>query len=82
MTRFTRLLPLSLLPALLPLTACGTEKADPEPAGTPSAAARAAHRPGAAGTATRPSGTASPVERGDLPPFGDGAPLNDVEAGG
>ncbi|MFK4546230.1 hypothetical protein RKD29_005826 [Streptomyces tendae] len=50
------------------------------------AAALAAHRPDAAETdALLPSvepAPATPVERGDLPPFGDGAPDNHVDVGG
>ncbi|WP_435614600.1 hypothetical protein [Streptomyces coelicoflavus] len=50
------------------------------------AAALAAHRPDAAETdrllpSTEPA-PATPVERGDLPPFGDGAPDNHVDVGG
>ncbi|MFH8439971.1 hypothetical protein ACH4D3_01895 [Streptomyces sp. NPDC018026] len=50
------------------------------------AAALAAHRPYAAETdrllpSTEPA-PATPVERGDLPPFGDGAPDNHVDVGG
>ncbi|MCW5254324.1 hypothetical protein [Streptomyces sp. SHP 1-2] len=50
------------------------------------AAARGAHRPDAAEAAEllpppRPGATV-PVERGDLPPVGDGAPDNHVDAGG
>ncbi|AKZ58879.1 putative membrane lipoprotein [Streptomyces ambofaciens ATCC 23877] len=49
-------------------------------------AALAAHRPDAAEAARLlpPAGPApgTPVERGDLPPVGDGAPDNDVDAGG
>ncbi|AXL91684.1 hypothetical protein C4J65_27855 [Streptomyces sp. CB09001] len=50
------------------------------------AAALAAHRPDAAETdrllpSAEPA-PATPVERGDLPPFGDGAPDNNVDAGG
>ncbi|WP_077797860.1 hypothetical protein [Streptomyces sp. JHA26] len=49
-------------------------------------AAEAVHRPDAAEAAAtlpspRPAATA-PVERGDLPPFGDGAPDNSVDMGG
>ncbi|NEY32521.1 hypothetical protein GTU99_10010 [Streptomyces sp. PRKS01-65] len=62
-------------------------EADAVPRGVLRAAARAAHRPGAAEAATllppaAPAATEPPVERGDLPPFGDGAPRNDVGAGG
>ncbi|MFV0132979.1 hypothetical protein ACLGIH_07010 [Streptomyces sp. HMX87] len=51
------------------------------------AAATAAHRPDAAEAEALlppagPEATASPVERGDLPPVGDGAPDNNVDAGG
>jgi hypothetical protein len=50
------------------------------------AAALAAHRPDAAETdALLPPvepAPATPVERGDLPPFGDGAPDNHVDVGG
>ncbi|NEB12393.1 hypothetical protein G3I32_26760 [Streptomyces coelicoflavus] len=50
------------------------------------AAALAAHRPDAAETdRLLPSAEAAPptpVERGDLPPFGDGAPDNHVDEGG
>ncbi|MFF0681388.1 hypothetical protein ACFYVW_22795 [Streptomyces tendae] len=50
------------------------------------AAALAAHRPDAAETdALLPSvepAPATPVERGDLPPYGDGAPDNHVDVGG
>ncbi|MET9352468.1 hypothetical protein ABZY14_05520 [Streptomyces sp. NPDC006617] len=50
------------------------------------AAALAAHRPDAAETdRLLPSvdpAPATPVERGDLPPFGDGAPDNHVDVGG
>ncbi|CAM5614419.1 Membrane lipoprotein OS=Streptomyces tendae OX=1932 GN=GUR47_31335 PE=4 SV=1 [Streptomyces tendae] len=50
------------------------------------AAALAAHRPDAAETdrllpSAEPAPSA-PVERGDLPPFGDGAPDNHVDVGG
>ncbi|MEU5143233.1 hypothetical protein [Streptomyces sp. NPDC021139] len=50
------------------------------------AAALAAHRPDAAETdrllpSAEPAPT-TPVERGDLPPFGDGAPDNHVDVGG
>ncbi|MFF0701299.1 hypothetical protein ACFYVC_13395 [Streptomyces tendae] len=49
-------------------------------------AALAAHRPDAAETdALLPSvepAPATPVERGDLPPYGDGAPDNHVDVGG
>ncbi|MER6163627.1 hypothetical protein [Streptomyces violaceorubidus] len=50
------------------------------------AAALAAHRPDAAETdrllpSAEPA-PATPVERGDLPPFGDGAPDNHVDVGG
>ncbi|WP_437048480.1 hypothetical protein [Streptomyces sp. enrichment culture] len=62
-------------------------EADAVPRDVLRAAARAVRRPGAAEAATllpapRLAGTEPPVERGDLPSFGDGAPLNDVEAGG
>ncbi|MEV5886091.1 hypothetical protein AB0L74_25820 [Streptomyces sp. NPDC052020] len=62
-------------------------EADAVPRDVLRAAARAAHRPGAAEAAAllppvSPAATAPPVERGDLPPFGDGAPRNDVGAGG
>lgn len=51
------------------------------------AAARSVHRPGAAEVTALlppvdPAATASPVERGDLPPVGDGAPLDGVRQGG
>ncbi|MFD8426977.1 hypothetical protein ACFV1R_05155 [Streptomyces coelicoflavus] len=50
------------------------------------AAALAAHRPDAAETdrllPSAESAPATPVERGDLPPFGDGAPDNHVDVGG
>ncbi|MFF0537732.1 hypothetical protein ACWDF1_28460 [Streptomyces coelicoflavus] len=50
------------------------------------AAALAAHRPDAAETDRLPPSaepaSPTPVERGDLPPFGDGAPDNHVDEGG
>jgi hypothetical protein len=62
-------------------------EADAVPREVLRAAARAAHRPDAAETAALlppadPAATEPPVERGDLPSFGDGAPRNDVGAGG
>ncbi|AQS66895.1 hypothetical protein [Streptomyces pactum] len=49
-------------------------------------AALAAHRPDAAEAAgllpSAEPAPSAPVERGDLPPFGDGAPDNSVDAGG
>ncbi|TDT39841.1 hypothetical protein EV562_103212 [Streptomyces sp. BK208] len=50
------------------------------------AAALAAHRPDAAEAEGPPPSAdpapSTPVERGDLPPFGDGAPDNHVDVGG
>ncbi|CQR61027.1 hypothetical protein [Streptomyces leeuwenhoekii] len=62
-------------------------EADAVPREVLRAAARAVHRPDAAETAALlppadPAATAPPVERGDLPSVGDGAPRNDVRAGG
>ncbi|WP_217247170.1 hypothetical protein [Streptomyces sp. AC602_WCS936] len=48
-------------------------------------AAESAHRPDAAEAAETlpsPRPDTTPVERGDLPPFGDGAPDNSVDIGG
>ncbi|WP_399891188.1 hypothetical protein ACGH7X_30965 [Streptomyces sp. BBFR51] len=61
-------------------------EADAVPRDVLRAAALAAHRPDAAEAArllpsAEPAPTA-PVERGDLPPFGDGAPDNHVDVGG